>query len=202
MGEWLPIGQTGHRAYLATPASDRGPGVLVLHAWWGLTPVFTEICDRLAAAGFMALAPELYPGGATAETIPEAETLRDAHEETADEVRALLRAVVARLQALPAVSGDRIGVIGFSLGAYWALWLSQVQPDEVGAVVTVYGTDDGDYEAAHAAYLGHFAEQDAFEAAGGSPRPGRAHPRGGARGDVPYLPRRQPLVRRAEPPRV
>ena len=49
------------------------------------------------------------------------------------------------------------------MGAYWALRLSQVRPDDVGAVVAVYGTDDGDYGTARAAYLGHFAEHDDFE---------------------------------------
>jgi carboxymethylenebutenolidase len=61
------------------------------------------------------------------------------------------------------VTGAQIGVIGFSLGAYWALHLSQVRPDDVGAVVAVYGTDDGDYGTAQAAYLGHFGEHDDYE---------------------------------------
>jgi carboxymethylenebutenolidase len=137
--------------------------VLVLHAWWGLTSVFTEVCDRLAAAGFVALAPSLYADGATASTIAEAEVLRDAHDEAAAEVEAVVRAAVEQLRGLPAVTGARIGVIGFSLGAYWALQLSQVRPDDVSAVVTIYGTDDGDYRTARAAYLGHFAEDDEFE---------------------------------------
>ena len=64
---------------------------------------------------------------------------------------------------MAAVTGAQIGVIGFSLGAYWALHLSQVQPDDVSAVVTIYGTDDGDYLTARAAYLGHFAEHDDYE---------------------------------------
>jgi carboxymethylenebutenolidase len=136
--------------------------VLVLHAWWGLTRVFTDVCDRLAAAGFVALAPGLFPGGATAATIPEAESLRDAHDE-ASVAGPVVLAAAEQLRALPAATGPRIGVIGFSLGAYWALRLSQVRPDDVGAVVVFYGTDDGAYDAARAAYLGHFAEHDEFE---------------------------------------
>ena len=60
MGEWLQVGPAGNRAYLAVPEGGAGAGVLVLHAWWGLTSVFTDVCDRLAAAGFVALAPSLY----------------------------------------------------------------------------------------------------------------------------------------------
>jgi carboxymethylenebutenolidase len=155
----------GNRAYLAAPDSGTGHGVLVLHAWWGLTPVFTDVCDRLAAAGFVALAPTLFPGGATAATIAEAEALRDAHDEAAVAEPTVL-AAAAQLRGLPAVTDGPIGVIGFSLGAYWALHLSQVRPDDVGAAVVFYGTDDGDYRAARAAYLGHFAERDDYEPLG------------------------------------
>src|SRR5215208_4077327 len=162
VGEWLPVGSTEHRAYLGVPERGAGPGVLVLHAWWGLTPVFMDVCDRLAAAGFVALAPSLFSDGATAATIAEAEALRDAHDE-ATVVEPVVLAAGEQLRELPAVTGSKIGVIGFSLGAYWALHLSQVRPDDVSAVVTIYGTDDGDYSTARAAYLGHFAEHDDFE---------------------------------------
>jgi carboxymethylenebutenolidase len=162
VGEWLPVQSTEHRAYLAVPESGAGPGVLVLHAWWGLTPIFTDVCDRLAAAGYVALAPSLYADGATAATITEAEVLRDAHDEEVV-AKPVVQAAAEQLRELLAVNGAQIGVIGFSLGAYWALHLSQVRPDDVSAVVAVYGTDDGDYRTARAAYLGHFAERDDFE---------------------------------------
>ena len=58
--------------YLALPDQEHGPGVLVLHAWWGLNPFFKELCDRLARAGFVAFAPDLYQGR-TAATIDETE---------------------------------------------------------------------------------------------------------------------------------
>jgi carboxymethylenebutenolidase len=162
MGGWAHVGPAGNRAYVAVPAAGAGPGVLVLHAWWGLTSAFTDVCDRLAAAGYVALAPSLFPGGATAATIAEAEALLAAYDE-ATVVEPAVQAAVEQLRGLPAVSGAQIGVIGFSLGAYWALHLSQVRPDDVGAVVTIYGTDDGDYRTARAAYLGHFAEHDDYE---------------------------------------
>src|SRR5438874_2715016 len=53
-------------AYLAVPEHGSGPGVVVLHAWWGLTEPFRQVCDRLAEAGFVALAPDLYRGKTTA----------------------------------------------------------------------------------------------------------------------------------------
>lgn len=162
MGTWLEVGPAGDRAYLAVPAAGSGPGVLVLHAWWGLTPAFTDICDRFAASGFVALAPSLYAGGDTAATIAEAEALMNAHDEEA-EAGPVVQAAVDALRALPASSGERIGVIGFSMGAYWALEASQTRPEDVDAVVAVYGTNNGDYRGANAAYLGHFAEHDDYE---------------------------------------
>src|SRR6266481_1021932 len=60
--------------YLAVPPSGNGPGVLVLHAWWGLNDTMKSFCDRLASEGFVAIAPDLYNGN-VAETIAEAETL-------------------------------------------------------------------------------------------------------------------------------
>ena len=48
--------------YLAKPASGSGPGVLVIQEWWGLDDSLKEMADRLAAAGFVALAPDLYHG--------------------------------------------------------------------------------------------------------------------------------------------
>jgi carboxymethylenebutenolidase len=162
VGEWVNVSNTGHQAYLARPAGEAGPGVLVLHAWWGLTPAFTQICDDLAAQGYVALAPSLFAGGATADTIPEAEALRDAQDEAAV-VRPVLLASADLLRTLPGVSPAPLSVIGFSLGAYWAFHLSQVRPEGVGSVVVFYGAGEGDFRETHAAYLGHFAEQDPYE---------------------------------------
>ena len=65
---------------------------------------------------------------------------------------------------------DRVGqansglaVIGFSLGAYFALDLSVTDPGHIRSVVIFYGTRPGDYSSSRADYLGHFAETDEFE---------------------------------------
>src|SRR5918911_3972456 len=62
------------RGYLAMPERGQGPGVLVLHAWWGLNDTMRAVCTRLAGAGFVALAPDLYHGK-VADTIAGAEAL-------------------------------------------------------------------------------------------------------------------------------
>ena len=56
-----------------------------------------------------------------------------------------------------------MGVIGFSLGAYYALGLSVDDPQRVRAVVLFYGTGEGDFARSRAAYMGHFAQIDEYE---------------------------------------
>ena len=62
------------QGYLALPETKSGPGLVVLHAWWGLNQFFMDLCDRLAAEGFVAFAPDLNEGR-IAQTVPEAEQI-------------------------------------------------------------------------------------------------------------------------------
>jgi carboxymethylenebutenolidase len=134
--------------------------VLVLHAWWGLTPFFTSVCDRLADAGFVALAPDLHGDGRTADTPDEAEALLA----SIDPNRAanLVVGSISSLRSMPATPDGRIGVLGFSMGASWALWAATRFPDDVAAASVFYGSQDVDFSPAEAAFQGHFAEIDEF----------------------------------------
>ncbi len=161
MQEFQADAQT-FRGYLALPPGGSGPGVLVMHAWWGLTPLFQGVCDRLAAAGFVALAPDLYHG-ATAQTIAEAERLSGTMVDAT--ANAEMGAAVATLRSHPAVRGSAIGVVGFSLGAYYALGLADQRPADVAAVVLFYGTGNVPSAQVQAPFLGHFAADDPFEPA-------------------------------------
>ena len=151
------------KGYLAVPASGKGPGVLVLHAWWGLNDFFRGICDRLAQAGFVTLAPDLY-SGTVVRTIEEAEQFKS-HWDEEKEVPPIILPAIEQLGNHPAVSGNGLGVIGFSLGGYWALWSAQKMPELFRAVVLFYGTNGGggDFQQSKAAFLGHFAEMDPYE---------------------------------------
>ncbi len=155
--------------YLATPNAAAGPGVLVLHAWWGLTEPFRQVCDRLAEAGFVALAPDLYRGKTTAK-IEEAEALSGALNGESARVQSDITGALQRLRQNAATStpgaGGTLGVVGFSLGGAYALELSVSLPEEIAAVVNFYATYTGlDFRSAKAAYLFHFAENDPYEPA-------------------------------------
>ena len=78
------------RGYLALPEHGDGPGVLVLHAWWGLNDTIKAFCTRLAEAGFVAFAPDLYHGK-VADTIADAETLGQALDANHIQARAEIR---------------------------------------------------------------------------------------------------------------
>lgn len=173
MGSMIEFDSAGTPApgYLATPdvaTGSEAPGVLVLHAWWGLTEPFRQVCDRLAEAGFVALAPDLYRGKTTAQ-VEEAEALTTALNQEQDRVRADIAGAMRFLNERAAPSAGRpggLGVIGFSLGGAYAFDLSVSAPEQVAAVVIFYATYTGlDYRDARAAYLCHFAEHDPFEPA-------------------------------------
>ena len=155
----LDLHVKGHtaRAYAAVPDGG-GPGVLVLHAWWGLKPFFKQVCDRLAAEGFTALAPDLLMGH-TAGTIAEAEALLHLEQ---DNVGLLTDIVQAGLGHLSSLSTGNLGVMGFSMGAYWSMVAAANHPG-VKAVVLYYGTSDVDPNKIRASVQGHFAEHDPYE---------------------------------------
>ena len=136
--------------------------MLVLHAWWGLNDFFKGFCDRLASQGFLALAPDLY-GGAVARTVSEAKELMSKFDEGGRAPPIVLGAL-DYLRSQPSQSRKKMGAIGFSMGAAWALWLSTARPDDVAASVVFYGTYSGlDFSKAKASFLGHFASEDEWE---------------------------------------
>ena len=164
MNEFQADGRT-ISAYLAVPKQGRGAGVLVLHAWWGLTEPFRQVCDRLAEAGFVALAPDLYHGKTTA-NIEEAEALVKAldDEQASGDIAGAVQILRQHHATQLADGRGKFAVIGFSLGGAFALNLSIDLAQEIAAVVTFYASYSGlDYSSAQAAYLCHFAADDPFE---------------------------------------
>lgn len=168
MGELIEFSSDNKQVtgYLAIPPQGRGRAVLLMHAWWGLNDFFKDLADRLAAEGFVVLAPDLYEG-VTASTIEEAENASKGLDYK--EAIKWETAAAEHLLKHPAVQGNQLGEIGFSMGAAYAVWLATLRP-EVAAVVLFYGgADSGDWlgedfaEKTKAAFLGHFAENDPYE---------------------------------------
>jgi carboxymethylenebutenolidase len=148
--------------FLAEPTTGKGPGVLVLHAWWGLNETMKAFCRRLADSGFVAFAPDLYHGKIAA-TIPEAESLGSALDANYLQAKAEIADATLFLKERASQAAPGLAVIGFSLGAYYALDLASAHPEHIHSVVLFYGTGPADFSASKASYLGHFAEQDPYE---------------------------------------
>lgn len=142
-------------AYFVSPPEGPGPGVLLLHSWWGLTSFFRRTADRLSDDGYTVLAPDLNFG----RTFDDPDAARE-HLQEADANRlASLTLSAARLLE-DRSAGARLGVVGFSMGASLGLWASVRLPDTIGAVVAFYGVQSADFEGAAASYQIHLAESD------------------------------------------
>ena len=146
--------------HLAIPKTSNGGKVLVLHAWWGLNETIKNFCNRLAQEGFTVYAPDLYHGKLV-DTIPAAETLSNSLNE--DQTNENLDIAIKFLVDNSPHSSKGIAVIGFSMGAFFALDLSARIPDNIRSVVVYYGTGPVDFTGSNASFLGHFAEMDEFE---------------------------------------
>jgi carboxymethylenebutenolidase len=163
MVEFPSNGTTGS-GYLATPERGAGLGLLVIQEWWGLVDHIKDVCDRFAAEGFTALAPDLYHGETAGEPDEAGKKMMamDLGRAARD-----LDGAVDLLLGSDAVRGDGIGVTGFCMGGGLALVLATRRPDAVRACVPFYGVipwpeAQPDWTALEAAVQGHFAEKDAF----------------------------------------
>ena len=124
----LPGGE-GMPVLVCYPNRDAGRGVLVVHDARGRIPFYEDLIARLAAAGYVAMMPDLYfrQGPLSAPT-PDAEMGRLAQLDKRQSIRDLL-AAADWLKAEPAVTGTRLGVVGFSLGATLALAMAAERRD-------------------------------------------------------------------------
>ena len=166
MGEIVEFpsnGGTG-RGYLATPAEGAGPGLVVIQEWWGLVPHIEDVCDRFAAEGFTALAPDLFHGEKTTEPDEAGKLMMSLNIEQAGKD---MGGAVDHLLASDDVRGHGVGVVGFCMGGGLALLLATQRPDDVRACVPFYGvipweSAKPDWSRMQAAVQGHFAEKDGF----------------------------------------
>ncbi|MFJ4923735.1 dienelactone hydrolase family protein [Streptomyces sp. NPDC088725] len=145
--------------YLALPPAGHGPGVVVIQEWWGLTGHIKDIADRLARAGFVALAPDLY-GKRVAHDAGEAGRLIS--ELPTPKAVELLSGAVGHLLSREETRGDTVGAVGFCMGGGFVLSLAAADR-RVAAAVPFYGLNrEGfpDFSNLKAQIQGHYGELD------------------------------------------
>jgi carboxymethylenebutenolidase len=164
MGQIIEFASNGGTAsgYLAEPPTGTGVPLVVIQEWWGLVPHITDVCDRFAAEGFLALAPDLYRGETTTEP-DEAGKLMMALNmaQAAKDMSGAVDEVAVRS------GGDFVGITGFCMGGGLALVAATQRPDKIKACVPWYGLipwpdAQPDWDQLDAPVLGHYAENDAF----------------------------------------
>ena len=146
--------------YLASPSESNAPGVIVLHAWWGLNSFFKRLCHRLATEGFVAFAPDLNEGR-VAKTIEEAKEIMSSLD--GQRKYDVAMAGVDFLRARPEVRKEPFALIGFSMGAAWSLVLASEHPENFHRAVLFYGAGEGDFTKIKAEILGHYSDTDEWE---------------------------------------
>ncbi len=160
----FPNGDTTAKGYLAVPEGGAGSGLLVIQEWWGLVPHITDVCDRFAAEGFVAMAPDLYHGETTTEP-DEAGKLMMALN--VDAAVADMSGAIAFLQDHEATTSTHLGVTGFCMGGGLAMVVATARPAAFSACVPWYGLipwehSQPDWSKLQAPLRGNFAEDDEF----------------------------------------
>ena len=167
MGEIVEFKTNGRTAkgYLSIPRAGRGfqagPGVIVIQEWWGLVDHIKNVCDRFSDEGFVALAPDLYHGQTT--TSPD-EAGKMMMALRIDEAEQDLSGAVQYLLDHDAVTGDKVGVVGFCMGGALSLYAAS-KNSNIGACVVFYGIHRNvkpDLPNLQAPVLGNYAENDAY----------------------------------------
>ena len=169
-GQIVTFPSNGHTCdgYLA--GDGTGPGVIVIQEWWGLVPHIRDVADRFAAAGFTALAPDLYHGESSTEPDGAGKLMMALNLGRA---ATDLSGAVALLQER--TSRAHVGVVGFCMGGGLAMVLATQRPDAVVAVAPYYGAIpwaslQPTWSAMSARLVGEYAENDGWA----TPEAGRA----------------------------
>ncbi len=127
----------GAQGFLAHPADGTlHPGVILIQEWWGIEPHIKDLAARLAKAGYVVLAPDLYHGKVATEP-NEAQKARMALDSgrAAEEILDGIAYLLSRSDVAP----KRVGVVGFCMGGFLTWLIAEMGRDDVAAVAPFYG---------------------------------------------------------------
>jgi carboxymethylenebutenolidase len=145
---------TGTPGYLNDSAAEGRPAMVIVHEWWGLNAHIRGVVDRFANEGYLAFGADLYRG-----KLPQ--TVAEAQQLVAEGDKAQWMADLE--QVVMALAPRKVGVVGFSMGAAFALSVAARVPD-VRACVAFYGVPrpEVNLTKTQAKVLGHYVGNDAW----------------------------------------
>ena len=161
MGEMISFKSNGSECggYLA---NGGGAGVIVIQEWWGLVPHIRDVADRFAAAGYTALAPDLYHGQSSTEPDGAGKLMMGLNlARAAKDLSGAVDELTKR------TGTPKVGVVGYCMGGALTLMLACERPDAVVAAAPYYGvigwpTAQPDWNKLVAKVVGEYAEEDDF----------------------------------------
>jgi carboxymethylenebutenolidase len=165
-GEWVTVkhGDRSVQAFIVYPeAKTKAPAIVVIHEIFGMTDWVQSLTDQLAAAGYIAIAPDLLsgmaPNGGRTKDFPEAAVREAISKLPPDQITADLNAVADYVKKLPAASG-KLAVTGFCWGGGQSFRFATNRPDLAAAFV-FYGPPPDDVTNIKAPVYGFYAGNDA-----------------------------------------
>lgn len=127
----------GYLAY-DDAATGKRPGVLVVHEWWGHNQHTRDQATRLAEAGYVALAVDMYGSGKVTSHPDSAQAFMMAAVADPATVMARFNAALEQLKQDPHVDPDRIAAIGYCFGGSVVLSMARGGAD-LDAVASFHG---------------------------------------------------------------
>jgi len=170
--EWVTIKHDNRsvETFVAYPESkDKTPTVLVIHEIFGMTDWVQDLADQIAAAGYIAVAPDLLsgmgPNGGRSDSFEQGKAMEAVSHLDPDQVTADLNAAADYAKKLPASTG-KLFVVGFCWGGGQSFRFSTNRPDLAAAFVFYGGPPDKDammriHAPVYAFYAGNDARIDA-----------------------------------------
>ncbi|MGO9487878.1 MAG: dienelactone hydrolase family protein [Solirubrobacteraceae bacterium] len=157
----FPTSAGAATGYLAIPETEEGAATIVLQEWWGVDEHIRSICDRFAAEGFFALAPDLYHGETTDQPSEAEQKMMAISMDRAEQE---MCGAAAYLRSQPGVLGPGVGAVGFCLGGGLAVWAAARCPEIAAAVTFYYVMPHGKpgFGGIRGPVLGHFGTNDEF----------------------------------------
>jgi len=134
-------------------------GVLVLHPWWGLNDDVRAYAERLRGEGYQVATPDLFHGR-VATTIEAAKSLSGEVSKNWQSAMTEIEEAFDKLSP----QADRVAVLAWSMGVWFSWQLAQAHPDRIRGLVSYYGYGEIEPGKSLPPILGHFAEDDEFEA--------------------------------------